>query len=413
MRFLVLTVLLSAATAGLAADPQTDELRALIQAQQRQIEQLQAQLDATRETVRFLGDRVADNTAASEMANQKAEILADSMESQPATADLASSFGGYGELHTNLLENQANGEDVRSQDFHRFVLFFDHRFSDRLRFTSELEVEHALAGDGKPGEVELEQAYVEYDWITGHSLKAGLFLVPVGLLNETHEPPTFYGVERNPVEKDIIPTTWWEGGLAVSGEAGDALRYDLALHSGLNTSAGSRYAVRSGRQKVANARFDSRAFTGRLRWTGVPGLELAASIQYQEDITQGTDPLAGSAWLYTGHLSWRHQGFGLRALYARWSLDGSGPASFGADRQQGWFIEPSWRFDDRWGLFGRYSRWDNQAGSAEDTVYAQWDLGVNFYLHPNVVFKLDYQDQDTAPGRKELDGWNFGVGYHF
>ena len=41
-------------------------------------------------------------------------------------------------------------------------------------------------------------------------------LVPVGFLNEVHEPPTFYGVERNPVEKNVIPTTWWEGGIGIS-----------------------------------------------------------------------------------------------------------------------------------------------------------------------------------------------------
>jgi len=191
------------------------------------------------------------------------------------------------------------------------------------------------------------------------------------------------------------------------------MRYDFALHSGLFTSAEDKYAIRAGRQKVAKAKFDSQAYTGRLRWLGVPGLELSASVQYQDDITQETDPLAGSAWLYTGHLSWQHKNFGLRALYAHWSLDGEGPEAIGADRQDGWYIEPSWRFNEQWGVFARYNRWDNLAGSSTDTQYAQWDLGVNFWLHPNVVFKLDYQDQDAPEGSKELDGWNLGVGYQF
>ena len=112
-------------------------------------------------------------------------------------------------------------------------------------------------------------------------------------------------------------------------------------------------------------------------------------------------------------MAWQHRGFGLRALYARWSLDGIGPESIGADRQDGWYVEPSWRFNDQWGIFARYNRWDNLAGSEADTEYTQWDVGVNYWLHPNVVFKLDYQDQDTAPGRKELDGWNLGLGYQF
>jgi len=240
-----------------------------------------------------------------------------------------------------------------------------------------------------------------------------LFLLPVGMLNETHEPPTFYGVERNPVESNIIPTTWWEGGLAFNGGIADGLRYDFAVHSGLYTDADARYAIRAGRQKVAKAKFDAPAWTGRVRWLGVPGLELSASVQYQQDITQETDPTAGSAWLYSGHLSWIRGGFGLRALYARWSLDGEGPAAIGADRQDGWFIEPSWRFNERWGVFARYSHWDNLAGSAVDTAYAQTDVGVNYWLHPNVVFKFDYQDQDAPAGRAEMDGFNLGVGYQF
>ena len=140
---------------------------------------------------------------------------------------------------------------------------------------------------------------------------------------------------------------------------------------------------------------------------------MAASIQYQGDITQETDPTAGSAWLYTGHVSWRHKAFGLRALYAGWSLAGEGPEDIGADRQNGWYIEPSWRFSQKWGVFARYNRWDNKAGNSDDTEYAQWDFGVNYWPHPNVVFKLDYQDQDAPDGKNELDGWNLGVGYQF
>ena len=413
MKYVVMAVLLAAGSTGFAADPPMEDMRDLIKAQQQQIELLQQQLDATRESLMSLSQKVEENTQASEEASEMAEILADNMESYPAEARSATTLGGYGELHATMLENQANGENSNTLDLHRFVLFFGHDFNDRLRFNSEVEIEHAVSGGDWPGEVEIEQAYIEYDWADRHSLRAGVVLVPVGILNETHEPPTFYGVERNPVEKNIIPTTWWEGGLSFNGGFADAMRYDFAAHSGLFTTADDNYAIRAGRQKTAKAKFDSQAYTGRLRWLGVPGLELSASVQYQQDITQDTDPLAGGAWLYTGHVAWQHQGFGLRALYARWSLDGIGPESIGADRQDGWYVEPSWRFNDHWGIFARYNRWDNLAGSEADTQYTQWDVGVNYWLHPNVVFKLDYQDQDAAPGRKELDGWNLGVGYQF
>mgnify|MGYP001821146036 CR=1 FL=1 len=296
MKHLLMAAILSAGTTGLAADQNTEDMRALIAAQQQQIELLQQQLDATRANLQDLSEKVDQNALASEQANEKAEILADNLESQTAVAARsATTIGGYGELHANMLENQLTGESSNVMDLHRFVLFFGHDFNDRLRFMSELELEHAVSGGDYPGEVELEQAYIEYDWADQQSLRAGVFLVPVGILNETHEPPTFYGVERNPVEKNIIPTTWWEGGLSFVGAFGDAWRYDLAAHSGLYTTADDGYAIRAGRQKTAKSRFDSQAVTGRVRWLGIPGLELSDSVQYQQDITQETDPNAGSA----------------------------------------------------------------------------------------------------------------------
>ena len=129
-------------------------------------------------------------------------------------------LGGYGELHYNKLDGEGGAADKAETDFHRFVLFLGHEFNSRTRFFSELEVEHALAGEGKKGEVELEQAYVEFDLNDNHRAKAGVFLIPVGILNETHEPTTFYGVERNPIEGAIVPYTWWGGGAAFSGQLG-------------------------------------------------------------------------------------------------------------------------------------------------------------------------------------------------
>ncbi|MEK9765788.1 MAG: porin, partial [Thalassolituus sp.] len=135
--------------------------------------------------------------------------LADALDQQAsASAGNGVYLGGYGEMHLNL--NQGSDNEI---DFHRYVLFVGKEFNDKVRFFSELELEHSLAGDGKPGEVELEQAYVEVDVADNTQVKTGLFLLPVGILNETHEPETFYGVERNNVEKRIIPTTWWEGGV--------------------------------------------------------------------------------------------------------------------------------------------------------------------------------------------------------
>jgi hypothetical protein len=198
-----------------------------------------------------------------------------------------------------------------------------------------------------------------------------------------------------------------------SGQLAQGFSYDVAVTSGLNTSLGNSYKVRNGRQKVSEAEAKDFAYTGRLKWTAIPGVELAASMQYQEDITQSLDATAGSATLFETHAVIEQGNFGLRALYARWDLDGNGPESIGADEQTGWYIEPSYRINEFFGVFARYNEWDNQAGNSSDSEYEQIDLGINWWPHKDVVVKVDYQDQDSPAGQAELDGVNVGLGYQF
>lgn len=320
--------------------------------------------------------------------------------------DKRTHIGGYGELHYNNLDTS------NRIDFHRFVLFFGHRFSDRIRFNSEIEFEHSLIGDDKPGEVELEQAYLDFDFAENHTARAGLFLIPIGILNETHEPPTFYGVERNPVESNIIPTTWWEGGASVYGNLTSALRYDLAVTSGLRvpTTGSSAFSIRSGRQKVANATANNAAYTGRLKWTGVPGVELGTTLHYQDDLTQEDVPGGVSATLAEAHVALARGPWGLRALYAQWNLDGAAPEAVGRDKQKGWYIEPSYKVNSAFGVFARYSQWDTEAGDGIDSKKKQTDVGFNYWPHEQVVVKFDVQRQS---GAVDNDGFNIGLGYMF
>ena len=317
----------------------------------------------------------------------------------------ATKVGGYGEIHYNNLDSK------KEMDFHRFVLFFGHSFSDRIRFFSELELEHTVAGEGKKGEIELEQAFIEFDLSDRHRAQAGLFVLPVGILNQTHEPPTFYGVERNPVETNIIPTTWWEGGAGLNGEMVPGWSYDVIVSSGLFVpiSGTNAYLIRSGRQAVSNARADELAYTGRIKWTGWSGVELAATAQYQSDVTQGTTA-AASATLLEAHAVVSQGPFGLRALYANWSVEGNAAKAVGRDTQSGWYIEPSYKILPSVGVFVRYNAWDNQAGDSTDSEKQQTNIGVNFWPHEDVVIKVDIQQQS---GVIDDDGFNLGVGYQF
>lgn len=379
----LLTAGLLATTPALAAD---EELRQEIENLKQQNQTIMERLNATSEMI----------------------------DSQQGGGQSPVSIGGYGELHyNNLGNNKAGGSDKEMLDFHRFVMFFGYEYTNDIRFFSELEVEHAYSGEGKPGAVELEQAYVEFDLNDKTSAKGGLFLVPVGILNETHEPPTFYGVERNPVENKIIPTTWWVSGAELTGRFGQGFSYNLGIHEGLKIDSTGSMAVRDGRQKSAKADAFDLATTARLKYTGIPGLELAATVQHQSDMSQSAGDNLGGGNLLEAHAIYTKGAFGLRALYATWDLDGSAPAANGADEQTGWYIEPSYKLTNKFGLFARYNVWDNQAGNSADTEYNQTDVGFNYWPHEDVVIKMDYQTQDAPVGNDEYDGFNVGIGYQF
>ena len=382
---------LLSASSVYAAEPTSQDLLDMLKKQQAQIEALQEKLNKT--------DKKVDQN------DEKIESTATVIEENLAEISTSkTTVGGYGELHYN------NIEDTESIDFHRFVMFFGHEFTDSIRFFSELEVEHAFSGEGKPGEVELEQAYIEMDLSDDTSLKTGVFLIPVGIINETHEPPTFYGVERNPVEKNIIPATWWEGGAGLTTRFSDGLSADFAIHSGLNvpTQGSKSFLIRSGRQKVAKASADSLAYTARVKYTAIPGLELAASYQVQTDVTQGE--LGADANLFTAHVVYNTGNFGLRALFATWDIDSAAAEAIGRDSQEGYYIEPSYKINERFGLFARYNAWDNNAGDSADTEKKQTNIGLNYWPHENVVFKVDFENRT---GAQNGSGFNLGVGYQF
>ena len=407
--------ILVAVPAWSSATPGPDEMWRIIQQQQVQIEALQDLLSISEKKNEEQDNRLA-------VTNEKVEIAGDMIEQvaySPATSSWAdrTSLGAYGEMHYNNLDSKDE------LDFHRFVMFLGHEYNENVRLFSEIELEHSVSGDGKPGEVELEQAYVEFDLNDRTSARGGLFLLPVGILNETHEPPTFFGVERNPVEKNIIPTTWWEGGASVLGRFGEGFSYDLAVTSGLDVdqTGGKAYLIRDGRQKVAKARADDLAYTGRIKWTGMPGVELSLTGQYQSDITQGDQGV--DATLLEAHANIRRGPWGLRALYARWDLGKSGtinasdPDAAGRDEQEGWYVEPFVRgrlgnIPGEFGAFVRYNVWDNNAGSSNDTEQKQFDYGVNYWPIDDIVLKLDVQNQDNE-GRSDDNGFSLGVGYQF
>lgn len=429
-------------TFGLAAQatPTVEELWQLIQAQQAELDQLRQELDTTRSQTSNVEIQMLEN---SERIEAVGEVI-----DRPGSLGVASwadstTIGGYGEM---LYNDETSSASSKELDIQRFVLFVNHVFNQDLRFFSELEIEHSFISDDAraPGAVELEQAYLEWDYGRNHSVLAGMHLVPMGIMNETHEPNTFYGVERNRTESRIIPSTYRVNGIKFAGQLGSGFSYDLGIHEGLfyESGNGGELSIRDSRQSGARAEMDSLAYTGRLRYTGIPGLELGLSMQYQSDMTQdnssrgntgrdgvfdGLDnPIDGLDGILTeAHIVYRSGAWGFKALAAQWNIDdkietvanndGSNNG-LGRDRQYGYYLEPSFQLTDKLGLFARYERTDERAssnfGDARDSTTKRSLLGLNYWLTDKVVMKFDYQIEDDDKSR-DLDGFNLGVGWQF
>jgi len=337
-----------------------------------------------------------------EKQQQQIDALTTALESS-STAISSTTIGGYGEHHYNHVNDGSDQIDA-----HRYVLFVSHQYSESIEFFSEFEIEHGIASATDAGEVEVEQAYIQWQISDNQALKIGQFLVPIGIINETHEPDTFYGVERNSVEKRIIPATWWEAGVMNSGTFGEGFSYDVGFHSGLETTDAN---IRSGRQKNSKASAETWALTGRIKYTGIQGLELASTINWQQDLTQGEADKA-SATLIELHAVYNTGPFTVKALYAGWSIGGDAAETSGADDQSGLYIEPSYRISEKLGVFARYSTFDKSAGEGADSAESQFDLGLNYWLADTVVLKFDLQNQNNDSAT-EKDGFNVGVGWSF
>lgn len=426
-KFVRFLLALTIGTSSLSLSAQELDMQALyelIQQQNAKIDALSAELEATRTLAKRNQQEVS-------IAEERLASTVDYIEQQSPSASGAAwwdrtSIGGYGEIHYNDIDADDDTRDMKETDVHRYVLFVQHDFNDRVRFFSEFEIEHGLVKDtadgSNGGEVEIEQAYIEFDLNDNHQAKAGLFLLPIGILNETHEPPTFYGVERNDVENIIIPSTWWENGAAVSGQYGSGFSWDFAVHSGLEvpTTGSSTYRIRSGRQKSAQANAEDLAYTARIGYSGIQGLQLAASYQHQSDLSQEGGDGLGAADLWSASAIYNNGGFQLRALWAEWDIDGAQVAAAGGDDQSGWYVEPSYRFTvpniDLIESIGVYSRFEDIEGFRGSDQFEQWEVGMNFWPTDNVVLKIDYRDREhdlaNSSGR-DFKAIDLGVGFQF
>lgn len=342
------------------------------------------------------------------------------------------SLGGYGEFvydHFASADQSGTAVNRLSQfDALRGVLYVGYKFSDRILFNSEIEVEHGTTGQG--GEVSLEFAYLDFRLTSHLGARAGLLLVPMGWINEIHEPTAYLAARRPETEQRILPSTWRENGLGLFGSVG-AVTYRAYLVTGFDaigggSSGASGYGasgLRGGRQKGAKAVAESWAGVGRVDVAPVPGVTVGASA-YLGNAGQGAaDPLApgttigAQTFIGEAHAEYRAHGLWARALGALSTVQEAaainaakgltGAESVG-ERLVGWYVEAGYnvlrhlRTTQELYPFVRYESIDTQdrvpGGFAADpandrTIVA---FGASWKPVGQVALKGDYQIRRNA-----------------
>jgi hypothetical protein len=352
----------------------------------------------------------------------------ESDDSGPRTGPIS----GYMEMHLNRPDD---GPAVL--DFHRFVLLFSHSFSDRIRFVGELELEHAFVeGLEESGELELEQAYLDFLISRPLNVRAGMVLVPIGIINERHEPPVFHGVERPFVDTVIVPSTWFEVGAGVHGEIGQGIRYRGYVLAPLNAlEFSAEEGLRGGRQKGSEANVRNAAYTGRVEYLGIPGLQIGVS-GWRGESGFALPRLDSRVWLAEADARYRHGRAELRAQYAHAGIGDAARLNEAIERTtgvspnvarqiRGFYVEGAYTV---WNggpardvaLFARYENFDTQfrmpAGftALEEFDRTAWTFGATYYPDPDVALKIDYSVLDSRSGFVRLPrSFNVGIGWWF
>ena len=342
------------------------------------------------------------------------------------------SIGGYGEAHANF--TQGSDEDVFDQ--HRFVFYLGYEFADWIQLHSETELEHGFVNDDD-GEVSIEQLHADLSFDPTFNIRAGRYLVPVGIINKTHEPTTFYSVERPSVDRVLIPTTWSQDGVGIFGRFDDDVEYELYIGSGLDGSQFNALdGIRSGRLKERPG-LNEPGLTGRVDYYPLPGnpdhdLRLGGSffVSGLDNGNKGTSGAPGGLLLFSGDVQYRYGDFEARGVYVYEHITDVDDlnAAFGnnvAEQMQGYYAEAAYHvFPDCWRtgklddadavVFARFEDYDtqdkvpaavvpNRAGDREEVT-----AGLAFFLTHQFVLKADYTWRDDQP-----DLWNLGMGFAF
>ncbi len=389
------------------------------------------------------------------------------------------SVGGYGEValsrnfysdNVYRYSDSAKYKDETSHgrfDIPHAVIYIGYDFGKGWRMQSEIEFEHTGTGSSvekeyteageweteieKGGEVELEQFWIEKTFFPYLNFRIGHMVVPVGGLNNAHEPLNFFTVYRPEGEYTILPSTWHDTGISVWGQAGK-WKYTAMVVAGLDAfmfdrdnfvknGAGSTYEF-----KVAN----NYGFAGRIDNTSIRNLRLSFSgyfgnsmhNSYPNDMRntryadiKGTTVIGSFDFVYKsdyltvrgnadyGHLTDASTISSLKrnltSNNAPYKKNPVGKAADAFGVEAGYdilhFFSPKDK-EQRVYVFGRYEYYDPYIPESGQQAYEFTDhhriaVGVNWYPLPQIALKAEYSERFLPSQYNNEPSINIGIVY--
>ena len=310
-------------------------------------------------------------------------------------------IGGYGEMHYDMEANDGDGK----LDFHRFIVYYKHQFSPEWSMMSEVEIEHNMVGSEsslgyKGGYLAMEQAHLNY-WNGSFGFKGGVILVPAGIINEYHEPPTFMSVERPEYNKYIIPTTWFDNGFSFYGTKGD-FNWNVTLTGDLDGD-GIGAGIRGARLKGYYSKASSWTKTIQGSFTGVDGLKLGGSVTMNDAPKDDGTSVGVTLTEFNGT-------YYKNNMYARMEYGmidyTDNPVT---DTSNGYYLDLGYNVAELVGCDGDMFVWTRTSNYTRDDVESI-DIslfGLTYKPLENVSFKFELGSKNDA------DVMRFGLGYMF
>jgi hypothetical protein len=355
----------------------------------------------------------------------------DSLHAGLVRSNQATVISGYGQakVQYDMKYKTADANITRN------VLFIGHKFSKKVYFFSEMELENAGVSStgGFKGELSMEQLFLKFNVNRDVYLTAGLFIPRIGIINENHLPTTFNGNDRTFVETFLIPATWRELGVGIYGNVRriPGLNYSAAILNGLNSGGfNNGTGIADGRFEGSQATASNIAVTGallyyyknwRMQASGYFGGTAGLVKRVADSLQLKSGPFGTPVGLVEANVQYYDKGVSFKALVAsahipdafrinRAYANNTPTSMLGAYAEAGYNILHALNDGTAKNLtlFARYEWMDLNQNIPSNGIYnatlkkTYVVTGLTFQPTQGVVVKLDYVLRQTGDRNPEL-----------